>query len=58
MDMRQATKSEIRKLYTDQGFEVRISRDGHIEIRNGGEWTEGRWVEEYLTAEDGNVHHR
>jgi hypothetical protein len=43
------TASDVRKLYEDQGCEVRIDREGHVEFRREGEtiWLEGRWVSEY-----------
>lgn len=38
----------IRKHYKDQGYELEISRDGHVQFREpGGVWLEGRWVSEY-----------
>lgn len=51
---KQATKSEIRTHYTDQGYEVKISRDGHVTYRmNAGDaWLEGRWVSEYVVEDE------
>lgn len=44
-----ATTAQVRKTYKDQGFEVRIGRDGHVTFRREGssKWLEGRWVSEY-----------
>ena len=45
----------VRNHYKDQGYEVHISREGHVEFREeGGEWREGRWVSEYRII-DGQV---
>jgi len=58
MTDRTATAAEVRKLYTDADHTVRISRDGHVEYKDGGEgpWLEGRWVSEYrIDTETGIV---
>lgn len=49
------TANDVRKHYKDQGCEVRIDREGHVEYRPDpdyhpgadGAWLEGRWVSEY-----------
>jgi len=53
--MTKATAAQVRKHYIDQGYEVRISEDGHVEFRHDGAWMEGRYVSEYRVV-DGNVH--
>lgn len=52
----EATKTEIRTHYTDQGYEVKIDRDGHVTYRENADdpWLEGRWVSEYRVI-DGQV---
>jgi hypothetical protein len=38
----------IRSHYAEQGYEVRIGRDGHVTYRKGdGPWLEGRYISEY-----------
>ena len=58
MTTRAGTAAEVRKSYTDAGHTVRISRDGHVEFKRGGEgpWLEGRWVAEYRTSADTGTH--
>lgn len=46
----------IRKHYKDQGYEVRISKDGHVTYRkDGAPWLEGRWVSEYRIVDNSVV---
>jgi hypothetical protein len=53
--MAKATAKQIRKYYTDQGYQVRIDAEDHIFFRRTGrEWQEGRWVSEYRVI-DGQV---
>lgn len=56
---RTATAKEVRKHYKDDGYDVRISRDGHVTYRDPDRniWCEGRWVEEYRVEDDGSVRH-
>ena len=50
------TAAQIRAHYIDQGFDVRISKDGRVTYRKDGEqWLEGRWVSEYRIFEDSVV---
>lgn len=44
-----AAAAQVRKHYKDQGYEVRISREGRVEFRREGDsmWLDGRWVSEY-----------
>lgn len=51
-----ATVDQIRAHYTEQGYEVKITEDGHVTYRkdSGGKWLEGRWVSEYRLV-DGSV---
>lgn len=60
MTTRQATASEVRKLYKDQGHTVKISQDGRVEFKRDGEgqWLEGRWVSEYRHDEETGVYLR
>lgn len=49
------TPAQVRAHYQDQGYEVRIAKDGHVTYRkDGGEWLEGRWVSEHRLV-DGSV---
>ena len=55
----QATTKQVRDSYKASGYDVRISRDGHVTFRKDGDsmWLEGRWVEEYrVDAETGSVY--
>jgi len=55
MTMIKPTSKQVRAHYASQGFDVRISRDGHIVFRRAGEaWREGRWLDEYRLV-DGQV---
>lgn len=55
MTSRKATAAEVRAHYKARGYQVRITREGHVTFRNVGEaWLEGRWVEEYRVV-DGSV---
>ena len=58
MITRPATPAEVRKSYTDAGYTVRISRDGHVEFKRAGEgpWLEGRWVSEYRTSDESGTY--
>jgi len=50
-----ATAAQVRKHYKDQGYDVKISNDGHLDYRkDGGAWLEGRWVSEYRVV-DGEI---
>lgn len=43
-----ATTTQVRKYYKNQGYEVKINKDGHVMFRHaGGPWLDGRWVTEY-----------
>lgn len=54
--MRKATKAEIIAHYQNDGYEVRVDDDGHIEFRkDDGEWLEGRWVSEYRFDDETGV---
>ncbi|HVI92335.1 MAG TPA: hypothetical protein VM659_28860 [Dongiaceae bacterium] len=45
----------VRLHYENDGKEVRIDAEGHVEFREpDGEWLEGRWVSEYRLV-DGDV---
>jgi len=54
---RTATAAEVRKYYKDRGDTVRISRDGRVVYKDGGDgpWLEGRWVEEYRASDEYGV---
>jgi hypothetical protein len=56
--MEKATVQQVRDYYRADGYEVRISEDGHVKFRNPREaapiWLEGRWVSEYR-VDDGKV---
>ncbi len=54
---RQATAAEVRSNYKADGHTVRISRDGHVEYKDGGDgpWLDGRWVEEYRISDEFGV---
>ena len=53
---RKATEAEVKAHYEDQGFEVRIDGEGHVEFRkDDGDWLEGRWVSEYRFDEETGV---
>ena len=55
----QATTKQVRDSYKASGYDVRISRDGHVTFRKDGDsmWLEGRWVEEYrVDADTGSVY--
>lgn len=56
-NVRQATQSEIRNHFKDNGHLIRISRDGHVIFKRNGEgrWLEGRWISEYRFCEDYGV---
>jgi hypothetical protein len=53
----------VRQYYKNRGYEVHISREGHVTYRPadhqkngvGCEWLEGRYVSEYIVI-DGNIH--
>ena len=50
-----ATAAQVRKNHKNQGYDVKISNDGHVEYRkDGGAWLEGRWVSEYRVV-DGEI---
>jgi hypothetical protein len=52
---RQATPAEVRAYLKAEGYEVRISRDGHVTYRKDRDkspgaqpiWLEGRWLNDY-----------
>jgi hypothetical protein len=49
-----ATTKQVRDHYKAQGYEVRISRDGHVIYQKpdgGCIWFEGRYVSEYRIIE-------
>jgi hypothetical protein len=50
MPLQPATNAQIRKHFTDAGFDVRIHADGHILHRKTGsaEWLNGRFTCEYF----------
>jgi hypothetical protein len=51
-----ATEAQVRESYKSLGYEVRITRDGHVTYRaRGTAWLEGRWVSEYVVIDDGSV---
>lgn len=58
-----ATAAQVRKHFKDEGYEVRIGRDGHVTYRpdpdrfpgSASAWLEGRWIEEYRIDEEGRV---
>lgn len=58
MTNRTATTTEVRAALKAEGHIVRISREGHVEFKRGGDgvWLDGRWVSEYRVTEDGRVH--
>ena len=46
--MKERKETINRSHYAEQGYQTRISRDGHITIRkDDGPWLEGRYVSEY-----------
>lgn len=56
MMTRTATAKEVRKHYEAMDYEVKISRDGHVQFRDSDrDWMEGRYVEEYRVEDDGRV---
>lgn len=58
MTSKQATPAQVRHFYKDQGYEVRITKDGHVSFRypfNDALWKDGRFVSEYR-VDDGQVH--
>lgn len=58
MTTRTATANEVRAYYKAEGHTVRISREGHVEFKRGGEgdWLEGRWVSEYRVDDEAGVY--
>jgi len=57
-----ATEKQIRTHYRQHGYEVRISRDGHVRFRpanrikqDTGSWQEGRYIEDYIHTEGQTV---
>jgi hypothetical protein len=48
----QSMHAKVRAHYKALGYEVRITRDGHVTYRkDNGEWREGRFVSEYREIE-------
>lgn len=47
------TSAQVRVFYKAQGYDVRISKDGRVELRkDGGKWLEGRWVSEHRVVDN------
>jgi hypothetical protein len=59
MTTRTANRRDVRKHFVATGHEVMIDRYGHVFFRKEGDahWLEGRWVDEYVIDDNGNVHH-
>ena len=63
---RRSTTQEVEDLFLKQGYEVHIDTDGRVYFRDAdiiakhgrAAWLTGRWVDEYLTEDDGTVHLR
>jgi hypothetical protein len=59
-----ATPAQIRKHFKESGFEIHISRDGHIKFRRNRDvfpgaptaWLHGTWVSEYHVTRDGRLY--
>lgn len=58
MTTRKATRQDVKVHYNDQGYECRISKDGHVTYRMDIDkpWREGRYVTEYVKDDRDNVH--
>ena len=49
----QATADQVREYFGRCGYDVRISRNGHVTFRpcfGKHPWQDGRWLEEYKIA--------
>lgn len=55
--MRVAKASDVRRHLESLGHDVKLSRDGFVQIRPAGEgrWQSGQYVRDYIVMDDGKV---
>jgi len=54
---RAAKSSDVRGHFEALGYDVKLSRDGFVQIRPAGQvrWQSGQWVRDYMVTDQGQV---